>query len=201
MQNVKKLAIFGQAGSGKTSLCNTLFGLNWKTDPAVDCTKSICQHEGSFVPFLNGGQLPSWKLHDTPGVGASEDIQQDRLQILSDTFHQVNVIIWVIQADTRALRVDQETILELTNHGQKIPEAHLVLAINQIDRVYPEDWDEINNIPSPEQQKIITEKISLAHKRFAPYLPILIEHIVPCSTVKKYGLEQLVNLIHKPFYK
>lgn len=196
---MKTLAIFGQAGSGKTSLCNTLFGLNWKTDPAVDCTKYVCEHEGNFAAFLKGSQLPQWKLHDTPGVGASEDIQQSRLKELSYTFHQVNVVVWVIQADTRALRIDQEAILELTNNGQKMPNSHLILAINQIDRIHPENWDETNNIPSSEQQKLIPEKINLAYKRFSPYLPISIEHIVPCSTIKQYGLEQLVSTIHQPF--
>jgi len=196
---MRTLAVFGQAGSGKTSLCNTLFGLDWKTDAAIDCTKDICPHEGNFDSFLNGDRLPKWKLHDTPGVGASEDIQQERLQKLLDTFHQVDVIIWVIQADTRALRADQEAILELTSNGQKIPESHLILVINQIDRVHPENWDEINNLPSREQQEIIPEKISLAHKRFSPYLPISREHIIPCSPVKRYGLEQLVHTIHRPF--
>jgi len=196
---MRTLAVFGQAGSGKTSLCNTLFGLDWKTDPAIDCTKNICQHEGNFVSFLNGDQFPKWKLHDTPGVGASEDIQQNRLQQLLDTFHQVDVIIWVIQADTRALRVDQEAILELTSNGQRMPKSHLTLVINQIDRVYPENWDETNNSPSLEQQRIIPEKIRLAHKRFSPYLPIPIEHVIPCSTVKGYGLEQIVNTINRPF--
>jgi len=196
---MRTLAVFGQAGSGKTSLCNSLFGLDWKTDPAIDCTKYIFQHEGNFVSSLNGNQLPKWKLHDTPGVGASEAIHQNCLQELLDTFHQVDVIVWVIQADTRALRVDQEAILDLTSNGQKIPESHLILAINQIDRVHPENWDEVNNIPSPEQQEIIPDKISLAHKRFSPYLPISIEHIIPCSTVKRYGLDRLVYTIHQPF--
>lgn len=195
---MRSLAIFGQAGSGKTSLCNTLFGLNWKTDPAVDCTKFIHQHDGNFVSSLNGEKLPKWKLHDTPGVGASEDTHINRIEGLLDTFHQVDVIMWVIQADTRALRVDQEAILGLTDNGKKIPNSHFVLAITQIDRVHPENWDELNNCPSKEQQAFIPEKITLAHKRFLPYLPLSLEDIAPCSTIKGYGLENLVHIIHKP---
>lgn len=196
---MRKLAVFGQAGSGKTSLCNALFGINWKTDPSVDCTKNICEYEGNFSSLLNTQHYPKWRIHDTPGIAASEETQEDRLQQLFEIFHQVEVILWSIQADTRALRADQEAIIELTNNGQKIPTAHLILVINQIDRVYPENWDETNNSPSSEQSNIIPEKITLAHKRISPYLPISMDNIVPCSAEKKYGLEQLVNLIHKPF--
>jgi uncharacterized protein len=197
----RTLAIFGQAGSGKTSLCNTLFGIDWRTDPAVDCTQTICHHTGNFVLPSNKNNYPKWKVHDTPGIAASEEIKQERLQIISNIFHHVDAIIWVIQADTRALRADQEAILELTKNGEKIPSAHFVLVINQIDRIYPENWNDVNNIPSQEQYKIIPEKIELAYKRFFNYLPISIENIIPCSTIKKYGLELLVETVNKEFIK
>jgi uncharacterized protein len=194
---MRSLAIFGQAGAGKTSLCNRLFGLEWKTDPAVDCTQYIHQHDGNFIS--SNHKHHKWKLHDTPGVGASEDIQEQRLKDLSGVFHQVDVIMWVIQSDTRALRVDQEAILGLTHNGKKIPKSHIILAITQIDRVHPENWDDKNNCPSKEQSEIIPEKVHLAHKRISPYLPVSVEYIAPCSTLKGYGLDHLISILHKPF--
>ncbi|GAB1544755.1 hypothetical protein NUACC21_74310 [Scytonema sp. NUACC21] len=190
------LAIFGQTGSGKTSLSNALFGLNWRTDPAVACTQTVSQHEGKIVSVFNGDMLPEWRLLDTPGVGESEEADARHFQQLYESFHTANMILWVVQADTRAFTEDQESILRLTDNGQKIPKAHFVIGINQIDRVYPENWNTVDNVPSAEQFSLIPEKVNLVYKRFSPYLPIAEKHILPCSALRRYGLNNLVNAIN-----
>jgi len=190
------LAIFGRTGAGKTSLSNALFGLDWLTDDAVACTQSVCQHEGKIIPSLNGEKLPEWRLLDTPGVGESEEADEEHFQQLYKSFHSVNVILWAVQADTRAFAEDQEAILRLTNNGQTMPQAHFVIAINQIDRVYPENWDVQSNAPSLEQSSLIPEKVNLVYKRFSTYIPIAKEYIIPCSAKKNYGLENLVKAIN-----
>lgn len=190
------LAIFGQTGAGKTSLSNVLFGLNWRTDDAVACTQTVSEHEGTIAPSFNQSKLFHWRLLDTPGVGESEEADDVHFQQLYNSFHSANVILWVVQADTRAFREDQESILRLTDNSQKIPKTHFVMAINQVDKVHPENWDTVNNTPSSEQSSLIPEKINLVHKRFSPYIPIQEKHIIPCSAMKGYGLSNLVNVIN-----
>ncbi|MEA5603977.1 GTPase family protein [Nostoc sp. UHCC 0252] len=193
--NVIKLAIFGQTGSGKTSLSNILFGLNWQTDNAVSCTQEVHQHEGKLALFSNRTSNLTWQLLDTPGVGESEVADEEHFQSVYSAFHSTDVILWVVQADTRAFAEDQKAILKLTDDLQKLPNAHFVLALNQIDRIYPEDWDEDKNVPSHEQFSLIPEKINLVYERFHPYIPVCRQDILPCSVLKNYGLQNLVNIL------
>jgi predicted GTPase len=198
ISNMFTLAIFGQTGSGKTSLSNALFGLNWRTDDAVACTQKVFQHEGKIVSSLNGDKLPEWRLLDTPGVGESEEADKKHFPQLYEAFHSLNInmILWVVQSDSRALAQAQKSILRLTDNGQKIPKAHFVMALNQIDRLHPENWDTVNNAPSPEQSSLIPEMVNLIYKRFSPYIPVSEEHIIPCSALRVYALNNLVNAIN-----
>jgi uncharacterized protein len=190
------LAIFGRTGTGKTSLSNALFGLNWLTDDAVACTQNIHQHEGKIISSINGEKLPEWRLLDTPGIGESEEADKKHFPQLYKSFRSVNVILWAVQADTRAFKEDQEALLRLTDNRRTIPEAHFVLALNQIDRVYPENWNVQSNAPSIEQFSLIPEKVNLVYERFSPYIPIAKQHIIPCCAKRKYGLENLVKSIN-----
>ncbi|MBE9059241.1 MAG: GTPase [Sphaerospermopsis sp.] len=191
------IAKFGQTGTGKTSLSNALFGVNWCTDYAVACTQTVSKYKGKMLPEISQGKDFTWQLCDTPGVGESEYADDQHFEDIYHTFHQADVIMWVVQADTRAFAEDQKAILKLTDKKQKIPNAHYVIVLNQIDRVHPENWDSEKKQPSPEQLALIPEKIDIVYQRFSPYLPIQIEHIIPCSVVNNYGLDNLVNTINK----
>ena len=66
------IAKFGQTGTGKTSLSNALFGVNWRTDYAVACTQTVSKYKGKMLPEISQGKDFTWQLCDTPGVGESE---------------------------------------------------------------------------------------------------------------------------------
>ncbi len=66
------IANFGQTGTGKTSLSNALFGVNWRTDYAVACTQTVTKYQGKMLPEISQGKDFTWQLCDTPGVGESE---------------------------------------------------------------------------------------------------------------------------------
>lgn len=188
-----KLAIFGQTGAGKTSLSNALFGVNWLTDHAVACTQGICQYEGKIRSSLNGDKLSPFQLLDTPGIGESEIADQKHLEKLYSVFHSADIIFWVVQADSRAFSQAQKAILRLTEDGKKVPKSHIFLILNQVDRVYPEKWNEIINQPSPEQNRNIQAKVKLVEERFSKYLPLSKKNIIPCSARRGYGLKFLVK--------
>ncbi|MGL4499773.1 MAG: GTPase family protein [Planktothrix sp.] len=187
------LAIFGQTGSGKTSLSNALFGLNWLTDDAVACTKAISEYTGTIRSCFNGDQTSIWRLLDTPGIGESETADKHNFQMLYAAFHSADVIMWVVQADSRAFTEAQKAILRLTDCGLNIPNSHFLIALNQVDRVHPENWNCTENRPSKAQDSIIQEKINLIIKRFSKYLPISEKHIFPCSAAKQYGVIELIQ--------
>ena len=194
-QSFLSLAKFGQTGTGKTSLSNTLFGLNWSTDYAVACTQTVMQHKGKICSEFALNQDLTLQIFDTPGVGESEYADNNHFEDIQNTFHSVDVILWVVQADTRAFAEDQKALLKLTEDKQKVPDAHYVIALNQIDRVYPENWDVFNNKPSSEQLSIISKKIDLVLKRFSSYIPIKKQNVIPCSVLKNYGISTLVKTI------
>ena len=189
------LSILGQTGSGKTSISNALFDLNWAIDGAVACTQRVHSHKGAFsYRFMNTHQI-TWHLNDTPGIGESEDADVSHYSDVLSAFQKADVILWVVQADTRAFAEDQESIILLTNGGNQIPNAHFVIALNHVDKVHPVNWNEELNCPSDQQVEIICQKIELVFERFSTYLPIKKNNIVPCSAAKKYGLTELVNTL------
>jgi len=194
------LAIFGQTGTGKTSLSNALFGLDWRTDDAISCTQEVTQHNGAFINTLSQGDT-TWQLLDTPGVGESKSADEEHFREIYDAFHSADVVLWVRQADTRTFKVDQESILELTNKRQKFPNAHFVIAVNQIDKVYPENWDTVNNQPSVEQAVFISEISDLILHRMSPYLPVERHCVIPCTVSRNYGLVELVQAISQIHHK
>jgi uncharacterized protein len=193
---IKTMAFLGLTGAGKSSLCNAMFGLKWNTDDAIACTQKVFSHEGIMITELSKDYEKEWRVLDTPGFDESGEADDHHIIENYEAFHSTDIIIWTIQSDTRAFAPDQKAIIKLTEKGEKNPSGRCIIALNQIDRVYPENWDLNNNKPSPEQSSLIPSKVKLVYQRFHKYLPISINSIVPCSAVRSYGLHELVKLIN-----
>jgi uncharacterized protein len=192
---MKILTILGLTGAGKSSLCNALFGLNWATDDAIACTQEVQSYEGKMISLLDSNGNKEWKLLDTPGFDESGEADEHHITKNYGAFHAADIIIWTVQSDTRAFAPDQKAILKLTEKNQKIPSARYVIALNQIDRIYPENWNFERNEPSQEQISLIPSKVELVYERFHKYLPISIDSIIPCSALRGYGLRDIVKSI------
>ena len=139
-----KVIFMGKSGVGKTSLINKIFGLEWKTDPVVECTKTL---HGAWI-INDKKQFGETNEHilvvDTPGISASEENDIYYKQAYEIAAQDTNCIVWVVQGNTRADLQDQEMIEEfIMPLMKKKPKIKFVVCINRVDLIganYEIDW-------------------------------------------------------------
>jgi len=180
-----KVAIFGDTGVGKSSLCNALFGQDVAKISNVEaCTR---EPQEMLIGDQNDGGLI---LIDVPGIGEDPKRHQEYIELYKSLLPELDLIIWAIKADDRkyASAIDvYENIIK--PNLQRCP---VVFAITQVDKIEPyREWDLKNNKPGE------TQLANLDRKRIdiADRFEILPNLIIPISSTDKYNLEQLVAKI------
>ena len=103
-----KVAILGKAGVGKTTTVNNLFNAQWKTSHTFVGTTEMQADEFSLP---TGGTLT---VIDLPGYGRSlaEDRQYE--SIYREVIKYCDLVLLIIQANSRDLADDQEMICKLS---------------------------------------------------------------------------------------
>lgn len=147
------IGIMGKTGAGKSSLCNAIFSQPLSPTSNVHaCTRKA----KSFRLSIGSRQMT---IIDLPGVGESSDRDKEYQDLYEQWLPKLDLIIWVIKADDRALSVDhhfyQNVICAVPEYQDKV-----VFVLNQVDKIEPcREWDSIQNCPSSEQKNTITLKI------------------------------------------
>ncbi|ELY4670189.1 GTPase family protein [Cronobacter muytjensii] len=154
------IGIMGKTGSGKSSLCNALFAD--KVSPVSDviaCTRDpLCFR-------LQVGEH-AMTIVDLPGVGESESRDVEYAELYSQQLPRLDLVLWLIKADDRALAVDEHFYREVIGEAYR----HKVLfVISQSDKVEPTCGCEKL---STEQKQNISRKICLLHELFQPVNPV-----------------------------
>ena len=147
------VGIMGKTGTGKSSLCNTLFAgdISPVSDVAA-CTRKPLQFR------LQVGKR-FMTIMDLPGVGEYAGLYRDQLP-------RLDLVLWLIKADDRALAVDEHFYREVIGEAYR----HKVLfVISQSDKVEPTCGGEKL---STEQKQNISRKICLLHELFQPVNPV-----------------------------
>ncbi|MGG8078605.1 GTPase family protein [Klebsiella aerogenes] len=159
------IGIMGKTGAGKSSLCNALF--RGEMSPSSDvnaCTRDVLRFR-----LRNGSH--SLMMVDLPGVGESAQRDEEYTTLYSHILPELDLVLWVIKADDRALSVDEHFYRKVMLAYQ-----HRVLfVINQADKAEPcHTWDLTDSTPSPDQQLTIGAKQRAVQHLFQPHHPVCV---------------------------
>ena len=154
------IGIMGKTGAGKSSLCNALFAEN--VSPVSDV--AACTRDPMRFRLQLGKRFMT--IMDLPGVGESKLRDEEYAALYSEQLPRLDLVLWLIKADDRALAVDEHFYREVIGEVYR----HKVLfVISQSDKAEPTSGGEKL---STEQKQNISRKICLLHELFQPVNPV-----------------------------
>ena len=177
-----KVGIFGETGTGKSTLCNSLL-------------ESEVMRVSDIVPVTRGIQSSTLlsnheyaiELQDFPGIGESIEGDKKFESIYEKAFDEMDIIVWILRADVRNYSLSQKYLdkaLELSINKNK----EFFVALSMVDRLgVPDDWDEENC--SPRRVLLITIERKIMY--ISGVLGIPPEKIQPLSGLKGYNVSIL----------
>jgi len=129
-------------------------------------------------------------LIDVPGVGESPERDAEYSDLYKRLLPELDIVLWVIKADDRALSVDQVIYRDCVEPLKKtIP---TVFVINQVDKLEPvREWDVAARLPGAKQSENIKDKLADVSRIF----DIEVSQISAVSAAEGYGLSALVHQI------
>lgn len=126
------IGIMGKSGAGKSSLCNALF--QGEVTPVSDV------HAGTreVRRFRLSGHGHSMVITDLPGVGESRDRDAEYEALYRDILPELDLVLWLIKADDRALSVDEYFWRHILQCGHQ----QVLFVVTQADKTEPcHEWD------------------------------------------------------------
>ncbi|WP_202882584.1 GTPase family protein, partial [Citrobacter sp. NCU1] len=173
------IGIMGKTGVGKSSLCNALFqGEVTPVSNVESCTRDVLRFR-----LRNGNH--SLMIVDLPGVGESEQRDEEYTALYRRILPELDLVLWVIKTDDRALSVDEHFYRKIMLAYQ-----HRVLfVVNQADKAEPcHQWNTTSNTPSHSQQSTIEAKRSAVQQLFLSHHQICV-----VSARTGWGLDAMVE--------
>lgn len=180
-----RIGVFGKTGAGKSSLCNAVFGADIC---AISDVKACTRKPQEVILSLGEKGL---RLIDVPGVGESEERDEEYEELYRSILPELDLVIWVLKGDDRAFTSDQKCYNELVKPHIKAGKPFFMV-INQVDKIEPfREWNEENRRPGTKQAHNIEEK----RRAVAGYFSLPLAQIIPVSANEKFGLIELVDSI------
>lgn len=158
------IGIMGKCGAGKSSLCNALF--QGDISPVNDV--SSCTREALRFQLNVNNRLLT--LIDLPGVGENQQRDREYASLYRRLLPEVDLILWVIKADDRALAVDEHFYKHVLGDAFQ---SKVLFVINQADKIEPcHEWNSSSNQPSPLQIANLDLKVQDITRLLQPINPI-----------------------------
>ncbi len=187
-----RIAIIGATGVGKSSTINALFGTNEPISHTRAKTalpeKIAVTLDGSHVQGANGDLI----IYDMPGIGESIDRDEEHIGSYRDILSICDVAVWIVSAVDRRFTYDQFVIRDVLGQVNKQLLSRLVVGVNKVDLLHPNNWDTKTNLPSREQEQNLQDRLEdILHHVRKVILGFPKQNIVGYSATKRYRLEQL----------
>jgi predicted GTPase len=180
------IVVFGKCGVGKSTTLNKLFDLASPTDDVVPCTSDARE----FLLDSTDTQH-SLNVVDLPGHGESIAKDEEYHGLYVSWIERADVILWILQADTRAYKRDQALMLQLLPRMRET--ARLVIGVNKSDLL------SIMESEHPGRD-LIGRRLRDIQTEFDEIFAELPNHyeIYPYSAIDGAGLEQLKHTLVTP---
>lgn len=177
-----KVGVFGETGTGKSTLCNSLLGEEiMRVSDIFPVTRGI-----NSATLIANSKI-AIELLDYPGIGESIEGDKKYEELYNSGFEELDVIIWVLRSDVRSYRLSQthlDKILELNINSNK----EFIIALSMVDKMDVSDaWDELNGTPSKGLLSMIERKTMYV----SGILGMPPEKIIPVSGMKGYNIQNL----------
>lgn len=185
---VPKVGVFGDAGVGKSSLCNALFGKEVAKIADVEaCTRSP---QEILIQSGSGGGIA---LIDVPGVGEDPARQREYMALYESLAPNLDLILWVIKADSRSYASSLEAYSSVKKSAPSIP---IVFVISQADKTNDsDDWEKDLFSPGGTQVGNIAIKELDVSKKFGVIATNIVSVATNNKKQKSYNIEKLVELV------
>lgn len=185
------IGIVGVSGVGKSSTINAMFKTQLKVSHTVAGTKEFGAIDLAlqFTHEAIQNTLISLRVVDAPGLGESRSADVQYIQMYREHLPACDVILWVLSARNRAMALDQMYLEELANFRERI-----VFGVNQVDLVYPMNWENHINMPSVgmvENIKKIVEDRAQKLEEVIKRPPTILAY----SAERGYQLTQLFEMV------
>lgn len=179
-----KIAVFGDTGVGKSSLCNALFGKDIAEISDVEaCTRSPQEI------FLSGNGN-GIKLIDVPGIGEDPKRHAEYRELYKSLLPELDLVIWAVKADDRKYATSIEVYQDILKPNlEKCP---VIFVVTQADKIEPHrKWNERESKPGDEQIANLNIKINDISSRF----DVSTNKVVAVSANDSWNLVELVNKV------
>lgn len=172
------IGIMGKTGAGKSSLCNALFqGEVTPVSNVEACTRDVLR-------FRLYSSRHSLVIVDLPGVGENGQRDHEYNALYRRMMPEMDLVLWVIKADDRALSVDEQFWHDVMQPYQR----QVLFVVNQADKIEPcHEWDTHTSTPSVQQRANLKEKQAAITAMFTPRHPVCV-----VSACTGWGVEEMV---------
>ena len=179
-----KVAIFGDTGVGKSSLCNALFGKDIAEISDVEaCTRSPQE-------ILLSGDGHGITLIDVPGIGEDPKRHAEYRELYKSLLPNLDLVIWAIKSDDRKYLTSIEVYEEILK--PKLEKCPVIFVVTQADKIEPHrKWNLLDNKPGEEQVANLNKKVNDISARF----DVSTNKVVAVSANDSWNLVELVNKI------
>lgn len=180
-----RVGVFGDAGAGKSSLCNALFGSDIARINHVDAC--ACEPQEILIGDKDEGGMI---LVDVPGIGEDTQHHEKYIHLYEKLIHGLDIVLWAIKADDRKYMSSIDVYRKVIEPNLK--NCPVFFVITQTDKIEPyRDWDKESGRPGEKQMISLQFKINDISSRFN----VSTNKIVPVSSVDTYNLPALINKV------